>query len=77
MAGKEGKTYTEQWQAHANEFFALTGRHAASAREIAAWAIENGRWKPSPMALLSKAAEDVARAMRDEYAIDPRAAASA
>ena len=72
MARNAGRSYAEQWQAIANDYFTGTARHTATSREIAAWAIKHGKWKPSPMLLLNKATEDVARAMREEYAIDPQ-----
>ena len=42
----------------------------ASAKEIAAWAILNGRWRLPASAAINRCAEDVAGAMREEYMTD-------
>ena len=66
------KTYNEQWQEIADRYLATTGRERATAREIAAWAIDQSLWQPSPQLVLNKAAEDVARALREDYVTDPQ-----
>lgn len=44
----------------------------ASARQIAAWAISEGRWQPHASAVLNQCADQLARAMREELIIDPQ-----
>ena len=42
----------------------------ATTREIARWAIDTGKWAPHPSAIVSQCAEEIARALRDEYVTD-------
>jgi len=42
----------------------------ASSRAIAAWAISRGLWKPQRGALISQCAEQISRALREEYITD-------
>lgn len=65
------RIYAEQMRAIANRYFAY---HAgtASTREIAHWAIENDPWYPQPSYLVTRCAEDLADAMRDEHIKDPQ-----
>ena len=65
-------TYNERWQSIADEFFARFGA-PASAKSIAAWAIGQHLWQPTPQLLAKKAAEDLARALREETVMDPKA----
>jgi hypothetical protein len=60
--------YTVQMQRIANEYLAKKPR--ASTEEIADWAIKNERWRPHPAAIRRQCAEDLARAMREEYITD-------
>ena len=62
-------TYNERWQAIADQFFEAFGR-PAPAKEIAFWAIQQGLWQPLPQLILNKAAEDLARALREDTVID-------
>lgn len=65
-------SYTEQMRRLADEYLEENGSHAASAREIAAWAIRTRRWEPHPSALVRQCAEELARAMREDYFTDPQ-----
>ena len=65
-------TYTEQLQTIANRYIEETQATVVAAREIAAWAIQNGLWAPQPSALVKQCAEELARAMREEYMTDPQ-----
>ncbi len=65
-------TYYEQLQGLANRFFEETGAIRATKTEIAAWMVREGLWQPSPELILNKAAEDLARAMREDYYVDPQ-----
>ncbi|MXW91910.1 MAG: hypothetical protein F4114_18295 [Rhodospirillaceae bacterium] len=44
----------------------------ARSKDIAAWAIRNNLWELHPSAAISKCAEDISRAMREEYMTDSR-----
>lgn len=64
-----GSTFSEQLQQIANEYLD-THEGVATAREIAAWALENDLWKPTRGALVNQLAEKLARALREEYIVD-------
>ncbi|MBA5604954.1 hypothetical protein H3H36_06205 [Duganella sp. FT3S] len=42
----------------------------ATMREVAQWAIRVGKWAPHPSAIVSQCAEELSRALRDEYVRD-------
>jgi hypothetical protein len=42
----------------------------ATARDVATWAIAEGHWQPRDADIISQCAEDLARALRDEYRTD-------
>ena len=42
----------------------------ASSKRIAEWALDSGRWKLPPEAAVQRCAEDISRAMREEYTVD-------
>jgi hypothetical protein len=65
-------TYSEQLQQIANKYMRETGITTATAREIGAWAIRNRLWEPQPAALIRQCAEELSRAMREEYVTDPQ-----
>jgi len=44
----------------------------ATARQIAAWAIREGVWQAHPSTLIDQCADQLARAMREEYITDPQ-----
>lgn len=44
----------------------------ATARQIAGWAIREGLWKPQGSTLIARCAEELSRAMREEYILDPQ-----
>lgn len=51
--------------------YRASGQHwPATAKEIADWAIENGRWEIPWSAVRKKCAEEIAAAMREEYFTD-------
>ena len=64
--------YKEQLQGIANEYAGSGEPWPASARQIAAWAIRLGKWAPQPSSLVSRCADEIAEAMRDEYMTDPQ-----
>jgi len=65
-------TYTEQLQQIANRYIQETGATTFTSREIGAWAIRNGLWAPQPSALIKQCAEELSRAMREDYITDPQ-----
>ncbi len=42
----------------------------ATAREIAAWAVRQGLWRPQPGDLMTQCAHEIAGALREEYITD-------
>jgi len=54
------------------QYRALDQPWPASAKTIAAWAIDTGRWELPVSAAIGKCAEDVAKAMREEYTTDSK-----
>jgi hypothetical protein len=64
-------SYADQLRKLADEFFEAE-KHGASAREILRWAWENKKWEPHPDDFLRAGAEQLARAMRDDYEKDPQ-----
>ncbi len=65
-------TYTEQLQRIANQYLREHGGEATTKRDIAAWAVSSGLWQPQRSDLISQCAEQLARAMREEYITDPQ-----
>ncbi len=66
------KTFNEQLQNIANQYMLSGNPWPASTRVIASWAIENGLWNPSRLSLIDQCADQLARAMREEYITDPQ-----
>lgn len=67
-----GPTYNEQLQRIANEYLRAMGQRPATSREIAEWAIANRLWQPQRGDLIHQCAEQLSRAMREEYITDPQ-----
>lgn len=44
----------------------------ATARDIASWAIQGGYWKPSRADQIKQCADQLSRALREEYITDPQ-----
>lgn len=65
-----GRTYSEQLQEIARAYIDADQPWPASTREIAAWAIRRRLWYPQPWSLIEQCAEQIARAMREEYITD-------
>ena len=63
-------SYSEQMQAIANRYMRSGESWPATSREIAAWAVRNGLWKPQRSDEIRMCAEQMARAMREEYIVD-------
>lgn len=65
-------TYTVQMQRVVDEYMKADQPWPATSRQIAAWAIRNRRWAPHPSRLISQCADELAKAMREEYIVDPQ-----
>ncbi|MBA2731451.1 MAG: hypothetical protein H0U54_01025 [Acidobacteria bacterium] len=48
------------------------GNRPASSLEMADWAMRTGQWKPKPVDLRKQLAEELSRAMSEEFMTDPR-----
>ncbi len=64
--------YRKELQRIVREYRIAGGPWPASAKEIADWAIRTHRWKLPSSAAINVCAEDIARAMREEYMTDSR-----
>ena len=64
-------SYGDQLRRIANDFMEERGEPSA-ALEIAHWAIAEGLWQPQPADLAHQLASQIARAMREEYYVDPQ-----
>jgi len=62
-------SYYEQLRTIANQYFSEHDS-AVTARDIAAWAIRAGLWHAQPGSLIDQCAEELSRAMREEYITD-------
>lgn len=65
-------SYTEQLQAIVQKYQRSEQKWPATAREIAQWAIKERLWAPQPSAIVSQCADQLAKAMHDEYFTDPQ-----
>lgn len=65
-------TYTKQLQTIVADYRRAGLAWPAPAKAIAEWAVANGRWQLPPAAITQRCAEDIARAMREEYMTDPQ-----
>src|SRR5713101_1496838 len=65
-------TYREQLQQIASDYRAAGMPWPATSKEIASWAIDNGRWEPHRGTLISKCAEEISDALREEFYTDPQ-----
>jgi hypothetical protein len=65
-------SYNEKLQRLVDRYRTEGNRWPATAREIAVWIVENRLWEPPRGAVLSRCAEEISRAMREEYVTDPQ-----
>jgi hypothetical protein len=56
----------------ADKYIQLGQPWPATTRQIARWAIEKGLWQPQPSAIIDRCADELARAMREDYITDPQ-----
>jgi len=62
--------YTEQLQKIVRSYLDASQPWPATTKQIAAWAIRQGKWQPQPSALVNQCADQLARAMREEHFTD-------
>jgi hypothetical protein len=65
-------TYNEQIQDIIRKYRAANEEWPTTSRHLASWAIDSGLWQPQYTLLESACAEDMSRAMREEYITDPQ-----
>ena len=65
-------TYTKQMQKIVSEYRLAGQRWPAPSREMAEWAIKNGKWELGEDVALRKCAEDISRSLREEYIKDEK-----
>lgn len=63
-------SYNEKLQQIFQDYERAGNPTPASLREVAAWAIENKRWQPRPIDIVDVLAEDLSKALREEYRTD-------
>lgn len=65
-------TYNKQMQKLVREYRDQGGMWPATSHEMATWIINNKKWEPQKSEVINICAEQVARAMREEYIVDPQ-----
>lgn len=63
-------SYVEQLQRIVGKYREDGQQWPASSRELAAWAISRNLWQPQRGALITQCAEQLSRALREEYITD-------
>jgi hypothetical protein len=73
MARKSAESsYTKKMQRLADRFLKTNNGDPATASEIAEWLIRNKLWEPQPSSITRLCAEELSKAMREEYFTDPQ-----
>jgi len=67
-----GSTYVRELQEIVRKYRAEKQPGPVTAREMAVWAINNKLWSMGESQIINRCADDLARAMREEYIIDPQ-----
>ena len=65
-------SYTKQLQSIIEDYRRTEQPWPAQAHDIAVWAIRTERWKPQPETIINQCADQLSRAMREEYLTDPQ-----
>ncbi len=65
-------TYTEQMQRVVARYRVAEQPWPATMKRVANWAIENNLWHPQRDSLIRQCAEELAKALREEYMVDPQ-----
>lgn len=63
-------THNEEMQKIWKQYIDAGMTTPTSARDVAAWAIENRLWSPKPVDVIAQCAEDLSKALREEYRTD-------
>lgn len=66
------RSFGEQMQRIVTKYITAGERWPATTHEIAAWAIKERLWFPQTTKIIDICAEQLARAMREEYIVDPQ-----
>ena len=64
--------YKQQLQVYFHQYEKEHPKSTPHTTDVAAWMIKEGKWKPRPADLISRCAEDIADALRQEYRTDIR-----
>jgi hypothetical protein len=72
MRHKRVMGYQEQLQRIVEDYITAGEPWPATSRDIAAWGIKTERWHPRGSDLVEIFADQIARAMREEYIVDPQ-----
>ena len=64
--------YTKRIQSIVDQYREAGQPWPAEKRAIAAWAVRTRAWEPQPSMLINQCADEIARAMREEYFTDPQ-----
>ena len=65
-------TYYEQLQHLVTKYIEAGKEWPATTHEIASWAMDSGLWAPQKDSIIAICAEQLSRAMREEYIVDPQ-----
>ena len=65
-------SFAEQLQRIVRNYREDGQRWPASSRAVAAWAISQNLWQPQRETLINQCAEQISRALREEYITDPQ-----
>jgi hypothetical protein len=65
-------SYSEQLQRIVSQYIDAEQPWPTTTRHIAAWAIRTQIWRPQPSDLIDQCADQLSRAMREEYIRDPQ-----
>lgn len=65
-------SYSEQLRRVVKQYQRAEEPWPATAHDIASWAIKQKLWEPHPSRVLNQCADEIARAMREEYITDPQ-----
>lgn len=72
MATASIETYRDRMRKHVQAYKDEGKPWPATARTIAVWLIETGRWYPQRSLAVNKCANDVSDSLREEYVTDPQ-----
>lgn len=64
--------YSKQLQKIVNDYIAAGREWPASTHDIATWAVHKGLWQPQRADVIDQCANQLSRAMREEYIADPQ-----